>query len=162
MGVRRSAKTHQPQLWMRSDDVLVGKELEKELDTCLLVNAETVGVEPKTVQKALQSSQANLWRKVMNVEYNSLIKNNVFTLVDLPEGCNVIDNKWVFKIKRNADGSLQQYKARLAAKGFHNRQVWILLINFLLWQDILQYVAFCYIKPNGFSYASDGCANCFN
>ena len=29
----------------------------------------------------------------MNAEYDSLLKNNVFTLGDLPEGRNAIDNK---------------------------------------------------------------------
>jgi len=49
---------------------------------------------------------------------DSLIKNNVFKLVALPEGRDVVDNKWVFKIKCNSDGSVQRYKARLVAKGF--------------------------------------------
>jgi hypothetical protein len=34
------------------------------------------------------------------------------------EGTNVIDYKWVYKIKRKSDGSLDRYKTRLVAKGF--------------------------------------------
>lgn len=34
---------------------------------------------------------------------------------------NVIGCKWVFRIKRNPDGSIARYKARLVAKGFHQR-----------------------------------------
>ena len=32
---------------------------------------------------------------------------------------NVIGCKWIFRIKRNPDGSIAHYKARLVAKGFH-------------------------------------------
>ena len=35
---------------------------------------------------------------------------------------NLIGCKWVFRIKRKADGSIDSYKARLVAKGFHQQQ----------------------------------------
>jgi hypothetical protein len=36
-------------------------------------------------------------------------------------GKNIVDCKWVFKIKRNADGTLNKYKARLVAKGYNQQ-----------------------------------------
>ena len=51
-------------------------------------------------------------------KYSALIRNNTWTLVPFTEGMNVVDNKWVFRLKYNVDGSVQRYKARLVAKGF--------------------------------------------
>jgi histone deacetylase 1/2 len=56
--------------------------------------------------------------KAMDVEYTALMKNKTWHLVPPEQGRNLIDCKWVYKIKRNADGSIDRYKARLVAKGF--------------------------------------------
>ena len=48
----------------------------------------------------------------------SLKVNQVWTLVDLPPGHKAIGNKWILKLKRMADGSVDRYKARLVAKGY--------------------------------------------
>jgi len=50
-----------------------------------------------------------------------LQRNNTWRLVPSQPGRNVIDCKWVYKIKRKADGSIDRYKARLVAKGFKQR-----------------------------------------
>jgi hypothetical protein len=42
--------------------------------------------------------------------------------VDLPPGRKSIENKWVLKIKRKVDGSIDKYKARLVAKGYTQRE----------------------------------------
>ena len=44
--------------------------------------------------------------------------NQVWTLVNPPEGVKPIGCKWVFKKKIDVDGNLQTYKARLVIKGF--------------------------------------------
>ncbi|GMF41431.1 unnamed protein product [Phytophthora lilii] len=45
----------------------------------------------------------------------------VFRTAKLPNGQHAIGTKWVFKIKRKADGSIENYKARLVAKGFKQK-----------------------------------------
>ena len=39
-------------------------------------------------------------------------------MVDLPSGRRSIENKWVLKIKRKTDESIERYKAQLVAKGY--------------------------------------------
>ncbi len=57
----------------------------------------------------------------MNVEFDALLKNHTWTLVPPSPSQNIVGCKWVFRIKRNADGSIERYKARLVAKGFHQQ-----------------------------------------
>jgi hypothetical protein len=57
----------------------------------------------------------------MDDEFNALIKNIMWHLVPPDKIKNVIDYKWVYKVKRKVDGSLDRYKARLVAKGFEQR-----------------------------------------
>ena len=55
----------------------------------------------------------------MSPEFNALLSNGTWDLVPKEPHFNIIGNKWVFRIKRNTDGSIARYKARLVAKGFH-------------------------------------------
>ena len=85
------------------------------------VSEECVPEEPKTVKAAMESEQSEEWLNAMKSEMKSLKKNNVWTLQPLPEGKNVVGCKWVFKIKLDADGKVERYKARLVAQGFTQR-----------------------------------------
>jgi len=58
----------------------------------------------------------------MQDEMESMRKNEVWDLVDLPAGHKTIGNKWVLKVKHNAEGSIERYKARLVAKGYTQRE----------------------------------------
>jgi len=74
--------------------------------------------EPITVKEALTGKESEKWYKAMREEYDSILKNQTWELVDLPKGKKAIDCKWVFKIKTDIEGNLERYKARLVAKGF--------------------------------------------
>jgi hypothetical protein len=45
-------------------------------------------------------------------EYGALLANQTWDLVPRPSGCNVVTGKWIWTIKRRADGTLERYKAR--------------------------------------------------
>ena len=52
----------------------------------------------------------------MKSEIGFMYENKVWTLVDLPEDRQAIDNKWIFKRKTDTDSSVTIYKARIVAK----------------------------------------------
>jgi histone deacetylase 1/2 len=74
--------------------------------------------EPTSIGEALADPK---WKAAMDEEYQALQHNNTWHLVPAGVGKNVIDCKWVYKVKRRADGSVDRYKARLVAKGFKQR-----------------------------------------
>lgn len=49
----------------------------------------------------------------MNSEYASLLENDTWEVVSPPEETNMVGSRWVLKVKRNENGSVERYKARL-------------------------------------------------
>jgi hypothetical protein len=54
----------------------------------------------------------------MEDEYGALMRNETWRLVPPQPRRNLIDCKWVYKVKHKADGSIDRHKAQLVAKGF--------------------------------------------
>ncbi|MFV0960741.1 reverse transcriptase domain-containing protein, partial [Klebsiella pneumoniae] len=54
----------------------------------------------------------------MNEEMAALHECQTWDIVPRPANRNVVGSKWVYKIKRKPDGSIERYKARLVARGF--------------------------------------------
>ena len=77
-----------------------------------------VECDPKTYKQAVKSPNAKQWEKAMIEELSSLNKRNTWSLVDLPAGKNLVGSKWVYKTKRDANGAVDRFKARLVAQGY--------------------------------------------
>jgi hypothetical protein len=54
----------------------------------------------------------------MDDEINSLTSMKTWEIVPRPEDRETIESKWVYRIKRTADGKIDRYKARLVVKGY--------------------------------------------
>ncbi|CAI7816230.1 unnamed protein product [Closterium sp. NIES-53] len=78
--------------------------------------------EPANLKKALESSDAEEWKKAMESELKSIEENCSWELVELPEGRKATTSKWLFKIKSDADGKIERYKSRLVAKGYQQKE----------------------------------------
>ncbi|THG93376.1 hypothetical protein EW145_g8394, partial [Phellinidium pouzarii] len=79
------------------------------------------GPEPYQWKDIRGRPDAHLWEQAAMEEFISLVENGTFTPVRLPSDRKTIGCRWVFKLKRKADGSVDRYKARLVAKGFSQR-----------------------------------------
>ncbi|KAM1714299.1 hypothetical protein ACFX12_024923 [Malus domestica] len=75
--------------------------------------------EPSTFRQASQITQ---WQMAMQEEFDALQTQGTWLLIPYSDDKNVIGSKWVYKIKRNNDGSVSRYKARLVAQGFSQEQ----------------------------------------
>jgi hypothetical protein len=71
--------------------------------------------EPTSVSAALLNPK---WKAAMDAEFSALQCNQTWQLVPAQKGLNIIDSRWVYKVKRKPDGSVDRFKARLVAKGF--------------------------------------------
>jgi hypothetical protein len=77
-----------------------------------------ISEEPHDIASALADPK---WKSAMDSEFSALVHNKTWHLVSPQPGRNLIDSKWVYKIKRKADGSLDCYKAHLVAKDLKQR-----------------------------------------
>ncbi|XP_043710586.1 uncharacterized protein LOC122659549 [Telopea speciosissima] len=68
------------------------------------------------------------WKNAMDVEMEALISRKTWSLVDLPPGKDLVKCHWVYTVRYNPDGTVEQHKARLVAKGRQGSNVVILAI----------------------------------
>ncbi|GAA0160040.1 transmembrane signal receptor [Lithospermum erythrorhizon] len=106
-------RTHRNPVWMT--DYVSGSEVSE--DEVNLVQLEEE--DPVQFETAVRSKK---WRDAMDMEINSIVKNNTWTLSTIPQKGKKIGVKWIYKTKRNENGSIVKHKARLVAKGYAQKQ----------------------------------------
>ena len=77
---------------------------------------------PTTIEEAYSSPDADLWKKVVRSEMDSVMSNRTWEITDRLYGCKPLGCKCVFKKKLRPDGTIERYKARLVAKGYTQKE----------------------------------------
>ena len=78
--------------------------------------------DPINFRQTIENSNSDKWIEAMNQEYKSIQDNKVWELVPLLEGVKPIGCKWIFKTKRDSNGNVERYNARLVAKGYTQKE----------------------------------------
>ncbi|CAK9827477.1 Retrovirus-related Pol polyprotein from transposon TNT 1-94 [Anthophora retusa] len=85
--------------------------------------------DPSSYKEAMQTPEKNRWLEAINDELDSMMKNEVWELVDRPtvmkngKKPNIIDSRWVLKRKIEKDNKIR-YKARLVIRGFKDKNIY--------------------------------------
>ncbi|KAI7962876.1 hypothetical protein MJO28_000970 [Puccinia striiformis f. sp. tritici] len=76
---------------------------------------------PNTYQQALRSELRLEWMKACDAEIEMMISLHVWEEVPFSDDMEILNCRWVFALKRDQEGEIVKYKARIVAQGF--RQV---------------------------------------
>ena len=80
--------------------------------------------ELKTYSEAVGDSvYGKQWRKATQEELQSLGVNRTWHFDDLPPSRKTVSSKWVFKVKKNWNGNIERFKARVVARRF-TQEIW--------------------------------------
>jgi hypothetical protein len=104
-----------------NEHIKLPKAMEHVFRAAIDAKAAPSNAERKSYRKAMHHPDSELWHQAMVREREAHFKNSTWELVKLPPGRKAIGSKWIFKVKRNPDGTVKQYKARLVAKGLGQR-----------------------------------------
>lgn len=77
--------------------------------------SDNVEIEPSSFKDEVKKP---IWVDAMVEEYDSIIINSVWDMVPRTTNKSVVNSRWLYKVKKVADGSVEKHKSRFVAKGF--------------------------------------------
>lgn len=89
---------------------------DKQLNYTLFISSQ---IKP---QNYVEAKRHPKWLKAMESKIKALESNRTWEITDLPSKQTPIECKWIYKIKRRADGKIKRYKARFITKRYTQRE----------------------------------------
>jgi len=83
-----------------------------------LLNVEIGDEVPSSYTEATSREFSKLWMPLIDEELEALEQNETWELVETTPSMRPLSTKWVFSVKKNAEGEVTKYKARLVVRGF--------------------------------------------
>ena len=104
--------------------MLVQRLAENEEAYCFIGMNSTVPTaeDEPTLKEAMAGPYAKEWQAAIDSELTGMWEKGVFSDTALPHDKKPVGTRFVMKIKRNADGTIDRFKARLVAQGFSQQQ----------------------------------------
>lgn len=94
---------------------------DDEDDYAMMARRANKNGDPATFAEAISGKDAQEWWESMRREYGSQKEKGTFELVEWQPHMNVLQVKWVYKTKRDENGTVTIKKSRITPKGFQQR-----------------------------------------
>jgi hypothetical protein len=78
--------------------------------------------DPTSYKEVMKSENSLKWREAMEEELRSMSSNDVWDIVEIPDGAKRVGCKCVYKTKYDYKMKIERFKTRLVAKGFTQRE----------------------------------------
>jgi Reverse transcriptase (RNA-dependent DNA polymerase) len=85
---------------------------------CVSVAETKFDSDPRTFDEAMAQPDTAEWVSACDNERKAFEQMGVFEIVSRPCDRKIVGSRWVFRIKRGPDGTIQKYKAHVVAQGF--------------------------------------------
>ena len=85
-------------------------QLEHAMATAI---SEIEAINPQSLEEAMRRPDWPKWQTAIQEELKALKEAGTWGIIERPKGRNIVKNKWVFRVKKDATGKVKRYKARL-------------------------------------------------
>lgn len=119
--LRRSGRTRKPP--KRYEDTAYGDEAEHAYKVDYQLPPGDVPPKPLTYEEAIHGPYGRLWKLAFEEQIGEIFANDLAELVlEPPPDINIVDVKWVMRIKYLPNSQVDKFKVRLVAKGFTQQE----------------------------------------